>query len=62
LTSDAFRNFGIGDCELVDEFNRQILPRFTTRNVKPDITCVPNQLVGSRFFVSGEALMMATRP
>jgi hypothetical protein len=62
LTSDAFRNFGIGDCELVEEFNRQILPKFATRNVKPDITCVPNQLVGSRFFVSGEALMMATHP
>jgi hypothetical protein len=62
LTSDAFRNFGIGDCELVDEFNRQVLPRIATRNVKPDIACVPNQLVGSRFFVSGEALMMASHP
>jgi hypothetical protein len=26
LTSDAFRNLGIGDCELVEEFARQVLP------------------------------------
>jgi len=25
ITSDAFRNMGIGDCELVEEFTRQIL-------------------------------------
>ncbi len=31
ITSDAFRNMGIGDCELVQEFARQILPRLAAR-------------------------------
>jgi hypothetical protein len=56
LTSDAFRNFSIGDCELVQEFSRQILPKLATKDVKQDITCVPYQASGSRFFVKGEIL------
>jgi len=59
LTSDAFRNFGIGDCELVEEFSRQILPKLATKDVKQDITCVPYQASGSRFFVKGEILRAA---
>jgi hypothetical protein len=62
LTSDAFRNFGIGDCELVEEFARQVLPKFVTRNVTKDITCVPYQLTGSRFFVRGETLRAGAGP
>ena len=62
LTSDAFRNYGVGDCELVEEFARQILPRLSTRDVKQDITCVPFQASGSRFFVRGEILRAATNP
>jgi len=56
LTSDAFRNYGVGDCELVEEFAREILPRLSARNVKQDITCLPYQTSGSRFFVRGEIL------
>jgi hypothetical protein len=56
LTSDAFRNYGVGDCELVEEFARQILPKLAARDVKQDITCVPYQGSGSRFFVRGEIL------
>lgn len=56
LTSDAFRNYGVGDCELVEEFAREILPHFSARNVKQDITCVPFQASGSRFLVRGETL------
>jgi len=62
LTSDAFRNYGVGDCELVEEFARQILPKLATRDVKQDITCVPYQGSGSRFFVRGEILRAATVP
>jgi hypothetical protein len=62
LTSDAFRNLGIGDCELVEEFSRQILPKLATRDVKQDITCVPYQASGSRFFVRGEILRAAAGP
>jgi hypothetical protein len=56
LTSDAFRNYGVGDCELVEEFARQILPKFATKDVKQDITCVPYQASGSHFLVRGEIL------
>jgi hypothetical protein len=56
ISSDAFRNMGVGDCELVQEFARQILPRFVTRNVRQDITCAPLQHTGSRFWVHGEIL------
>jgi len=62
LTSDAFRNYGVGDCELVEEFARQILPRLATRDVKQDIACVPYQGSGSRFFVHGEILRAAAAP
>jgi hypothetical protein len=62
LTSDAFRNYGVGDCELVEEFARQILPKLATRDVKQDITCVPYQASGSRFFVRGEILRAAKVP
>lgn len=56
LTSDAFRNYGLGDCELVEEFAREILPHLSARNVKQDITCMPYQASGSRFLVRGEIL------
>jgi hypothetical protein len=61
ITSDAFRNMGIGDCELVEEFTRQILPKLVTRDLKRDITCVPNQQSGSRFLVQGEILKTLPR-
>ncbi len=56
ITSDAFRNMGIADCELVEEFSRQILPKLAARILKRDITCVPLQQSGSRFLVRGEVL------
>ncbi len=62
LTSDAFRNYGVGDCELVEDFVRQILPKLATREVKQDITCAPYQGNGSRFFVHGEILRAARIP
>jgi hypothetical protein len=56
IASDAFRNMGIGDCELVEEFTHQILPKLVTRDLKRDITCLPYQQSGSRFLVKGEIL------
>jgi hypothetical protein len=61
ITSDAFRNMGIGDCELVEEFTRQILPKLATRDLKQDITCVPFQQSGSRFLVQGKILKTLPR-
>ena len=61
LTSDAFRNLGVGDCELVEEFAHQILPKLATRNVREDIACVPNQQSGNRFLIRGEILRSLPR-
>ena len=56
ITSDAFRNMGIADCELVEEFVHQILPKLVTRDLKQDITCVSFQQSGGRYLVRGEVL------
>jgi hypothetical protein len=56
VSPDAFRTFEIGDCELVEEFGQQILPKFVTRDVTKRITCVPNQLSLTPFVVRGEVL------
>jgi hypothetical protein len=56
IASDAFRNLGFGDCELVEEFSHQILPKLVTRALKRDITCAPYQASGGRFLVRGEIL------
>jgi hypothetical protein len=32
-----------GDCELVEQFDRELLPLFTTRNRQSRMTCVPHQ-------------------
>ncbi len=61
ITSDTFRNLGVGDCELVEEFARQILPKLVTRDVTQDITCVPFEQSGSRFLVRGEILKTLRR-
>lgn len=62
LTSDAFKNYGVGDCELIEEFARDILPHLGARNVKREIACVPYQASGSRFFVRGEILRAVRLP
>jgi hypothetical protein len=61
ITSDPFRNMGLADCELVEAFARQILPKLVTRDVKQDITCVPFQQSGGRFLVRGEVLRAVPR-
>jgi hypothetical protein len=62
ITNDVFRDMGIADCELVQEFARQILPRFVIRNMKQDILCVPSPQSGSRFVVRGEILRTSQNP
>ena len=56
IAGDAFRNMGVADCELVQEFAHQILPRLVTRDLKQDISCGPLQQSGGRFLVRGEIL------
>lgn len=59
---DAFRNLNIGDCELVEEFAKQVLPLLSVRNLKQDITCVPYQQSGGSYRVSGEVLRAIAPP
>jgi hypothetical protein len=47
LSDRSPRDLQIGDCELVEQFQQQVLPMFTTRNVVSNTTCVPNQESGS---------------
>jgi hypothetical protein len=61
ITSDAFRNLGVGDCELVQEFTRQILPRLVTRDVMRDIACLADQRE-NRFLVRGVVLKLWSQP
>jgi hypothetical protein len=56
LAADVFRNLGAADCELVEDFARQILPKLVTRDLKHDIACVPFQQSGGRFLVRGQVL------
>lgn len=61
ITSDAFRNMGIGDCELVEEFAHQILPKLATRDVQQDVACVPYQQSASHYWVRGKVLRTLPR-
>jgi hypothetical protein len=56
ITSDVFRNMGMADCELVEDFARQILPLLVTRDLKLDISCGAALQRGGRFLVRGEIL------
>jgi hypothetical protein len=61
ITSDPFRNMGSADCELVEEFARQILPKLTTRGLQQDIACVSFQQGGGRFLIRGKILRTLPR-
>ena len=43
LTARAPRDIDSGDCELVDQFAKEILPTFTTRDLVNKMSCVPHQ-------------------
>lgn len=45
-----------GDCELVDQFSREVLPKFTTRNVESRISCVPHELSVGQIYLKFEVL------
>jgi hypothetical protein len=56
IGNDAFRNMNQGDCELVQEFVRQILPRLATRALKTNISCAAYRSSDDRYRVHGEVL------
>jgi hypothetical protein len=46
-----------GDCELAEQIRDQILPLFTTRNLRERLNCVPNQQPAGNIALSVEALV-----
>jgi hypothetical protein len=49
------RDLQLGDCELVEQFKSNVLPKFTTRNMVDQTTCVPHQLSGTSFNLTFES-------
>ncbi|HEY2678431.1 MAG TPA: hypothetical protein VGI65_15765 [Steroidobacteraceae bacterium] len=49
------RDLQLGDCELVEQFKSNVLPKFTTRNIVDQTTCVPHQLSGTSFNLTFES-------
>jgi hypothetical protein len=49
------RELELGDCELVEQFRSNVLPKFTTRNLVDQTTCVPHQLSGTSFNLTFES-------
>jgi hypothetical protein len=45
-----------GDCELVEQFSKDVLPLFTTRNVESRMTCVPHELSPGQIRLKFEVL------
>jgi len=61
IAADVFRNMGVADCELVQDFARQILPKLVTRDLKQAVVCVSDSKGGPRFLVRGEVLKILPR-
>jgi hypothetical protein len=59
IVGTALRNMGVGDCELVEEFVRRILPKLTVRNLTEEIRCSPERPALSHFLVQGQVLRPA---
>jgi hypothetical protein len=55
LSRRSPRELDLGDCELVEQFKSNVLPKFTTRNIVDQTTCVPHQLSGTSFNLAFES-------
>jgi hypothetical protein len=51
-----------GDCELVDQLKRHVLPKLSIRLVKDNVSCSPNQVSMSQPRLEVEALTAMPRP
>jgi hypothetical protein len=61
-STHSFPDLRGADCELVEEFKDTALPKFTTRNVKSQLNCVPYQTAGNRFSLSFDVLVANNAP
>ncbi|MGH8176823.1 MAG: hypothetical protein ACREV5_11235 [Steroidobacter sp.] len=51
-----------GDCELIDELRRKVLPKLAVRIVEDDVSCSPHQLSIGQPRLIIEALVQAPKP
>ncbi len=51
-----------GDCELIDELKRKVLPRLAVRIVNDNLSCPPRQVAIGQPNLEVEALIAAARP
>ncbi len=51
-----------GDCELIDELRKKVLPKLGVRIVKDDVSCTPNQINRSQPRLEVEALVQPPPP
>jgi hypothetical protein len=51
-----------GDCELIDQLKRHVLPKLSIRLVKDNVSCSPNQVSMSQPRLEVEALTAMPRP
>lgn len=55
-------NLEPGDCELIDEVRRKVLPKLAVRIVKDDVSCSPGQLSLGQPQLEVDALVAAPKP
>lgn len=51
-----------GDCELIDELQKKVLPKLSVRTVRDDVQCTPNQLTLGQPRLEVDALMEIPKP
>lgn len=51
-----------GDCELIDELQKKVLPKLAVRVVRDDVSCMPNQLTMGQPRLEVEALIEVPKP
>lgn len=51
-----------GDCELIDELKKKVLPKLAVRTVRDDVQCSPNQLTLGQPRLEVDALVEVPKP
>jgi hypothetical protein len=51
-----------GDCELIDELQKKVLPKLAVRTVRDDVQCTPNQLTLGQPRLEVDALIEIPKP
>ncbi len=56
IAPDRPRSIARGDCELIEQFEQQVLNNFAVRNIDSELRCVPHQLPSGEMHLHFEAL------